>query len=152
MMKNTNEMELVFDSRPVNEGFARVSVAAFMTQLNPTLEEVSDVKTAVSEAVTNALIHGYDGKVKKIMIRCWIEGQTLYVEIRDEGKGIENVEKAMEPLFTTRPELDRSGMGFAFMKAFMDNVYVESELGKGTLVRMKKTIGKGRELWTTQSL
>lgn len=152
MMKNTNEMEMVFDSRPVNEGFARVSVAAFMTQLNPTLEEVSDVKTAVSEAVTNALIHGYDGKVKKIMIRCWIEGQTLYVEIRDEGKGIENVEKAMEPLFTTRPELDRSGMGFAFMEAFMDNVYVESELGKGTLVRMKKTIGKGRELWTTQSL
>lgn len=151
-MKNTNEMELVFDSRPVNEGFARVSVAAFMTQLNPTLEEVSDVKTAVSEAVTNALIHGYDGKVKKIMIRCWIEGQTLYVEIRDEGKGIENVEKAMEPLFTTRPELDRSGMGFAFMEAFMDNVYVESELGKGTLVRMKKIIGKGRELWTTQSL
>ncbi len=151
-MKNTNEMELVFDSRPVNEGFARVSVAAFMTQLNPTLEEVSDVKTAVSEAVTNALIHGYDGKVKKIMIRCWIEGQTLYVEIKDEGKGIENVEKAMEPLFTTRPELDRSGMGFAFMEAFMDNVYVESELGKGTLVRMKKTIGKGRELWTTQSL
>ena len=151
-MKNTNEMELVFDSRPVNEGFARVSVAAFMTQLNPTLEEVSDVKTAVSEAVTNALIHGYDGKVKKIMIRCWFEGQTLYVEIRDEGKGIENVEKAMEPLFTTRPELDRSGMGFAFMEAFMDNVYVESELGKGTLVRMKKTIGKGRELWTTQSL
>lgn len=151
-MKNTNEMELVFDSRPVNEGFARVSVAAFMTQLNPTLEEVSDVKTAVSEAVTNALIHGYDGKVKKIMIRCWIEGQTLYVEIRDEGKGIENVEKAMEPLFTTRPELDRSGMGFAFMEAFMDNVYVESELGKGTLVRMKRTIGKGRELWTTQSL
>lgn len=151
-MKNTNEMELVFDSRPVNEGFARVSVAAFMTQLNPTLEEVSDVKTAVSEAVTNALIHGYDGKVKKIMIRCWIEGQTLYVEIRDEGKGIENVEKAMEPLFTTRPELDRSGMGFAFMEAFMDNVYVESELGKGTLIRMKKTIGKGRELWTTQSL
>ena len=90
--------------------------------------------------------------MKKIMIRCWIEGQILYVEIRDEGKGIENVEKAMEPLFTTRPELDRSGMGFAFMEAFMDNVSVESELGKGTLVRMKKTIGKGRELWTTQSL
>ncbi len=151
-MKNTNEMELVFDSRPVNEGFARVSVAAFMTQLNPTLEEVSDVKTAVSEAVTNALIHGYGGQVEKISIRCWIEGQTLYVEIRDEGKGIENIEKAMEPLFTTRPELDRSGMGFAFMEAFMDNVHVESELGKGTLVRMKKTIGKGRDLWTTQSL
>ena len=141
-MKNTNEMELVFDSRPVNEGFARESVAAFMTQLNPTLEEVSDVKTAVSEAVTNALIHGYDGKVKKIMIRCWIEGQTLYVEIRDEGKGIENVEKAMEPLFTTRPELDRSGMGFSFMEAFMDHVFVESEVGTGTLVVMKKKIGR----------
>ena len=151
-MKNTNEMELVFDNRPVNEGFARVSVAAFMTQLNPTLEEVSDVKTAVSEAVTNALIHGYDGKVKKIMIRCWIEGQTLYVEIRDEGKGIENVEKAMEPLFTTRPELDRSGMGFSFMTAFMDQVEVSSEPGKGTIVKMKKTIGKGRKIWTTQSL
>ena len=140
MMKNTNEMELVFDSRPVNEGFARVSVAAFMTQLNPTLEEVSDVKTAVSEAVTNALIHGYDGKVKKIMIRCWIEGQTLYVEIRDEGKGIENVEKAMEPLFTTRPELDRSGMGFAFMQLFMDTVDVWSKPYIGTSVTMTKEL------------
>lgn len=151
-MRDTNEMELIFDSRSENEGFARVSVSAFMTQLNPTLEEVSDVKTAISEAVTNAVIHGYEGKVFKISVRCRIEGKTITIEVRDKGKGIENVEKAMEPMFTTKPELDRSGMGFAFMEAFMDEVEVESTLGEGTCVTLKKTIGKGRELWTTQSL
>lgn len=151
-MKNTNEMELVFDSISINEGFARVSVAAFMTQLNPTVEEVSDVKTAVSEAVTNAIIHGYEKEVKKIRIRCSLKGQTIYIEIEDYGKGIENVQQAMEPLFTSKPELERSGMGFSFMEAFMDEISVESELGKGTLVKMQKEIGKGREIWTTQSL
>ncbi len=151
-MTHENEMELVFDSRSINEGFARVSVAAFLTQLNPTLEEVSDVKTAVSEAVTNAIIHGYEKEVKKIRIRCRLEGQTLYIEVEDEGLGIENVERAMEPLFTTKPELERSGMGFSFMEAFMDEVKVESVLGKGTIVKMRKNIGKGRKLWTTQSL
>lgn len=151
-MTHKNEMELVFESRSVNEAFARVTVAAFLTQLNPTLEEVSDVKTAVSEAVTNAIIHGYEKEVRKIWIRCRLNGQTLYIEVEDEGKGIENVEKAMEPLFTTKPELERSGMGFSFMEAFMDEIRVESELGKGTIVKMKKTIGKGRKLWTTQSL
>lgn len=151
-MRDTNEMELIFDSRSENEGFARVSVSAFMTQLNPTLEEVSDVKTAISEAVTNAVIHGYEGKVFKISVRCRIEGKMITIEVRDKGKGIENVEKAMEPMFTTKPELDRSGMGFAFMEAFMDEVEVESTLGEGTCVTLKKTIGKGRELWTTQSL
>lgn len=151
-MRDTNEMELIFDSRSENEGFARVAVSAFMTQLNPTLEEVSDVKTAISEAVTNAVIHGYEGKVFKISVRCRIEGKTITIEVRDKGKGIEDVEKAMEPMFTTKPELDRSGMGFAFMEAFMDEVEVESTLGEGTCVTLKKTIGKGRELWTTQSL
>ena len=151
-MKNTNEMELVFDSKSVNEGFARVAVAAFMTQLNPTLEEVTDVKTAVSEAVTNAIIHGYEKEINKIWIRCRLEEQTLYIEIEDHGKGIENVEQAMQPLFTSKPELERSGMGFSFMEAFMDEIFVESELGQGTLVKMQKEIGKGRELWTTQSL
>lgn len=151
-MRDTNEMELIFDSRSDNEGFARVAVSAFMTQLNPTLEEVSDVKTAISEAVTNAVIHGYEGKVFKISVRCRIEGKTITIEVRDKGKGIEDVEKAMEPMFTTKPELDRSGMGFAFMEAFMDEVEVESTLGEGTCVTLKKTIGKGRELWTTQSL
>ena len=119
---------------------------------NPTLEEVSDVKTAVSEAVTNAIIHGYENEVHNIRIHCKTEGQTLYVEISDQGKGIEDVKQAMEPLFTTRPELDRSGMGFSFMEAFMDLLEVESEVGKGTTVKMAKTIGKGRKLWITQSL
>lgn len=151
-MKDTNEMELIFDSISANEGFARVAVAAFMTQLNPTLEEVSDVKTAISEAVTNSVIHGYEGEVHKIHIKCHIKEKVFYVEVADQGKGIADIEQAMEPLFTTKPELERSGMGFAFMEAFMDQVEVESELGKGTLVKMQKTIGKGRELWNTQSL
>ena len=141
-MKNTNEMELIFDSRSVNESFARVTVAAFMTSLNPTVEEVSDVKTAVSEAVTNAIIHGYENEVHSIYIRCRTEEKTLYLEVEDKGKGMEDVEKAMEPLFTTRPELERAGMGFSFMEAFMDQVEVESEPGRGTMVKMKKKIGR----------
>ena len=148
----TNEMKLEFDSRSANEAFARVTVASFMTQLNPTLEEVSDVKTAVSEAVTNAIIHGYENHVNKVRIYAGIEGRTLHLEISDRGVGIPDVKKAMEPLYTTRPELERSGMGFSFMEAFMDSVEVESEVGQGTKVKMKKTIGKGRESWTTQSL
>ena len=148
-MKNTNEMELIFESRSINEGFARVSVASFMTQLNPTLEEVADVKTAISEAVTNAVIHGYENEVHNIYIKCRIEDKDFYVEVKDEGKGIENVEQAMEPMFTTKPELERSGMGFAFMEAFMDEITVESRPDEGTVVRMRKTIGKGRNLWTT---
>lgn len=151
-MKHKNEIELILDSRSVNEGFARVSVAAFLTQLNPTLEEVADVKTAVSEAVTNAIIHGYEKEVEKIWIRCSLLDQTLYIEVEDKGKGIEDVDKAMEPLFTTKPELERSGMGFSFMEAFMDEIRVESEVGKGTIVKMQKTIGKGRKIWTIQSL
>ena len=151
-MKNTNEMEIIFDSHSSNEGFARVAVASFMTQLNPTVEEVSDVKTAVSEAVTNAIIHGYENAIHKVSIRCRIQGTEFAVEIKDSGVGIENVEQAMTPLYTSKPELERSGMGFAFMEAFMDQVEVESEPDKGTVVKMKKTIGKGREIWTTQSL
>lgn len=169
-----NQMELVFDSRSENEGFARVAVAAFMTQMNPVLEEVSDVKTAVSEAVTNAVIHGYGEEAGKrdigpgrkgaarqqetelvhdeIRIRCGIRGRELYIEVSDHGVGIENVERAMEPLFTTKPDMERSGMGFAFMQAFMDEVKVESEPGCGTWVKMKKTIGEDEKTWTTQSL
>ena len=141
-MENTNEMQLIFDSRSSNESFARVTVAAFMTSLNPTVEEVSDVKTAVSEAVTNAVIHGYENEVHDIYIRCRTKERSLYIEIEDKGKGIEDVEAAMEPLFTTKPDLDRSGMGFSFMEAFMDELKVESEPGKGTVVKMKKIIGK----------
>ena len=151
-MENTNEMQVIFDSRSSNESFARVTVASFMTSLNPTVEEVSDVKTAVSEAVTNAIIHGYENEIHNIYIHCRTKGQTLFLEVRDEGKGIEDIKQAMEPLFTSKPELERSGMGFAFMEAFMDKLEVVSEPGNGTVVKMEKTIGKGRRLWTAQSL
>lgn len=151
-MKNTNEMEVIFDSRSENERFARVAVAAFLTQLNPTIEEVSDVKTAVSEAVTNAIIHGYENELHKVAVSCKIKDNLFTVQIKDTGRGIEDVEKAMTPMYTTKPELDRSGMGFAFMEAFMDKVEVHSEVGEGTTVEMEKTIGKGRASWTTQSL
>lgn len=141
-MNINNEMRLEFDSISCNEGFARVTVAAFLTQLNPTLEEVSDVKTAVSEAVTNAIIHGYENQIKKIHIICRIEDDIFYIEIKDFGKGIENISKAMEPLYTTKPDEDRSGMGFAFMEAFMDELEVISEVGVGTTVKMKKKIAR----------
>lgn len=152
------EMKLEFDALPENEGFARVTVAAFLTHLNPTLEEVEDVKTAVSEAVTNCIIHGYglgyellpnqekeekeeEKPFPKVYITCTIENSTMSIEIKDKGIGIENVRQAMEPLFTTKPELERSGMGFAFMEAFMDELFVESNLGEGTTVRMEKKCG-----------
>ena len=151
-MKNTNEMEIIFDSRSSNEGFARVAVASFMTQLNPTVEEVADVKTAVTEAVTNAIIHEYETEIHKISIVCRIEEKQICITVEDKGRGIENVEEAMQPMYTTKSEAERSGMGFAFMEAFMDSVEVASEVGKGTRVKMKKTIGKGRESWITQSL
>ena len=151
-MVNQNKMKISFDARSVNEGFARMAVAAFVAELNPTLNEIADMKTAVSEAVTNAIIHGYEKEVEKIWIRCKLLEQTLYIEVEDKGRGIEDVSKAMEPLFTTKPEMERSGMGFSFMEAFMDEIQVESEEGKGTIVKMQKTIGKGRKIWTTQSL
>ena len=139
-MENTNEMTLIFDSRPVNEGLARVAAASFLTQLNPTLEEVADVKTAVSEAVTNCIIHGYEGEVHKIQMDLRLRDNDLFVDISDHGIGIEDVEKAMEPLFTSKPDKERSGMGFTFMEAFMDEITVECVMGKGTTVRMRKTI------------
>ena len=141
-MENTNEMTIIFDSRPVNEGLARIAAASFCTQMNPTLEEVADIKTAVSEAVTNCIIHGYEGEVHKIQMNCRRKGQELTVEVIDHGVGIADVSKAMEPLYTTKPEADRSGMGFTFMEAFMDEVLVESQPGQGTTVSMKKIIGR----------
>ncbi|NLZ83739.1 MAG: anti-sigma F factor, partial [Clostridiales bacterium] len=120
----------------------RTVVAAFVAQLDPTIEELSDIKTAVSEAVTNSIIHGYVDCVGIIKMYCKVYNDELTVEIRDTGIGIENIQKAMEPLYTTRPELERSGMGFSFMEAFMDKLEVESTPSMGTLVRMKKRIGK----------
>ena len=140
-----NHMRVEFDSISENEAFARVTVAAFLTRLNPSVEEVADVKTAVSEAVTNAIIHGYQGTVHTITMEGELEGSCLTLRIRDEGVGIADIGQAMEPLYTSRPELERSGMGFLFMEAFMDEVQVESEPGKGTCVSMKKWIGRGRD-------
>ena len=144
-----NKMSMSFDAISVNEAFARIAVA-FIAPLNPTIEEISDIKTAVSEAVTNAIIHGYDEEFlrekpesieKPVYLRCMLEEDVLLVEVQDQGKGIENIDKAMEPLFTTKPEMDRSGMGFAFMEAFMDDLEVISSPWHGTLIRMKKKIG-----------
>lgn len=139
---SANEMLLIFESNPVNEGLARVTAASFCTQLNPTLEEIADLKTAVSEAVTNCIIHGYEGRRGRIEMHLSYRERELYVDITDYGVGISDVEKAMEPMYTSKPDKDRSGMGFTFMEAFMDELSVESEPDKGTVVHMKKIIGR----------
>ena len=136
-----NEMDLRFDARSENEAFARVAVAAFVSALNPTLEQIADVKTAVSEAVTNAIIHGYEDETKQVELTCDQNGQQLVVTVEDHGVGIEDLEQALQPFFTTKPELERSGMGFSFMEAFMDDLEVESVVGQGTTVHMKKKLG-----------
>ena len=141
-------MKLELDSISSNDSFARVVVAAFLTRLNPTMEEVADIKTAVSEAVTNAIIHGYRQEVHKIIIEAMVEKDVFTVSVEDFGVGIEDVKKAMEPMYTTRGDMERSGMGFVFMEAFMDSIEVESKVGQGTKVIMTKKIGRryGRDL------
>ena len=140
-MEQTNEMMMEFDSRSCNESFARVAVAAFMTQLNPTLEEVADVKTAVSEAITNAIIHAYENQVHKIRLECRLAGKTIEITVTDFGKGIPDIPKAMEPLFTTGGE-ERAGLGFAVMQSFMDRVQVRSKPGAGTTVTLQKKLAR----------
>ena len=139
-MKTENEMRLEFISKSNNEAFARIAVAAFVSSLDPTIEEISDIKTAVSEAVTNSTVHGYENKLGLISIRCKIINREVIIEISDNGKGIENIEMAKQPLYTSKPNLERSGMGFTIMESFMDELKVESVLGLGTKVTMKKTI------------
>ena len=141
METGKNLCEVRFLARSENEAFARMAAAAFVMPLNPTVEEIADIKTAVSEAVTNAILHGYnqDGK-GMVTMRCEREGYRLTFVITDEGIGIENVERAMEPLYTSKPELERSGMGFSFMEAFMDSLTVESSPGAGCKVTMEKYI------------
>lgn len=141
-MKNVyeNEMKLEFSSKSTNESFARIAVAAFASQLDPKLEEIADIKTAVSEAVTNCIIHGYENTEGVIKIECKLFANSIEIEISDNGKGIEDVEKAKEPLYTSKSNLERSGMGFTIMESFMDEVKVESVLGIGTKVTMKKMI------------
>ena len=134
-----NKISIEFLSKSQNEAFARVAIAAFVSQLDPTIEELTDVKTAVSEGVTNSIIHGYenreDGRVK---IDALIEKNEVEIVISDFGRGIDDIEKAKEPLYTSRPDLERSGMGFTVMESFMDSLEVYSEKGKGTKVVMKK--------------
>lgn len=137
-----NEIKVIFGTDSANEQFARMVISAFTMRLDPTLEELADMKTAVSEAVTNSIIHGYEEQDGTIEMSCRIEEREVYIEVIDFGVGIENIEKAMEPMYTTRAELNRSGMGFAFMEAFMDELKVESEPGKGTHIFMKKILGE----------
>lgn len=137
-MANKNYMRLEFFSKSQNESFARVAVASFAAQLDPTIEELADIKTAVSEAVTNAIIHGYEGNYGTVVIECTIEDHTIEIIVIDEGKGIEDIEKAREPLFTSKPELERSGMGFTVMETFMDEVEIKSAKDDGTKIRMVK--------------
>lgn len=133
-----NRIKIKFESKSENESFARVAVAAFVSQLDPTIEELTDIKTAVSEAVTNSIIHGYENKEGTVIIEASIKGDEVTIIVSDEGRGIDNVEEAMQPLYTSRPDLERSGMGFTVMETFMDNLEVYSNPGKGTKITMKK--------------
>ncbi len=137
-----NEMKLEFLSKSSNEAFARIAVAAFASQLDPTIEELADIKTAVSEAVTNSIIHGYENTLGIVKIIGKLQENKVILEISDSGKGIENIEVAKEPLYTTKPNLERSGMGFTIMESFMDKVDVESIVDVGTKVTMEKRIKK----------
>lgn len=138
--KYDNEMRLEFLSKSSNEAFARISVAAFASQLDPTIEEIADIKTAVSEAVTNSIIHGYENKEGIVRLHCMIKNNNIIIEVSDTGIGIEDVNIAKEPLYTSKPNLERSGMGFTIMQSFMDELSVESVVNLGTKVTMRKVI------------
>lgn len=142
-MNQHNEMETTFLSLAENESFARVVIAAFAVQMSPTVSEIADIKTAVSEAVTNAIVHGYEGCTGQVILRARIEDRWLWVEVQDKGKGIPDIDQAMEPFYTSHPEQERSGMGFAVMQTFMDELSVDSTPGKGTTIRMRKRIHAG---------
>lgn len=136
----SNHIRIQFLSKSSNEGFARVAAAAFVSQADVTVEQLSDIKTAVSEAVTNAIVHGYEGLTGYITLDCKYDGKKVYIEVSDSGRGIANIEEARTPLYTSKPDLERSGMGFTVMETFMDKVEVISALGLGTTVKMEKTL------------
>ena len=140
-----NEMKLEFISKSANEAFARITVAAFASQLDPTIEELADIKTAVSEAVTNCIIHGYEDSSGIVKVECKLKDNCVEIEISDNGKGISDIELARKPLYTTKANLERSGMGFTIMESFMDELKVESIEGMGTKVSMKKYIQVSKE-------
>ncbi len=134
-----NQMKVFLDGKSENEGLARMVAASFLVQFNPTMEEMDDVKTAVSEAITNAIIHGYGDTEGLVLLEFFREDNVLTVNVTDQGQGIKDVAKAMQPMYTSKPDSERSGMGFTFMEAFMDEVEVRSEMGTGTTVCMKKS-------------
>lgn len=138
------KFSMTFDSIPGCEGFARVTAAAFVARINPTVEELEELKTAISEAVTNCMIHAYEGREGKIIMEVCLRGKTVMVTIRDEGRGIEDINAAMQACYTTKPELERSGMGFTFMQLFMDDVYVKSSPADGTEVTMIRQFADAR--------
>jgi stage II sporulation protein AB (anti-sigma F factor) len=147
-MSERNFMTLQFASRSENESFARVTVAAFVSQLDPTLDELTDIKTVVSEAVTNSIIHGYDNRTDGVVtIAAEIDGDTVYITVEDQGAGIPDLEQAKQPLYTSKPELERSGMGFTIMENFMDEVEITTALGVGTRIKMKKRIESKKALF-----
>ena len=140
-MKKSNYIKVEFPSLSSNEGFARSCAACFAAQLDPTLDELSDIKTAVSEAVTNCIVHAYPEEIGVVRMKCRIiDGKTIEISLKDRGVGIENIEKAREPLFTTGDPGERAGMGFAIMESFMDSVKVRSKPGRGTAVVMRKSM------------
>lgn len=141
-MPKKNSMQIQFSSNSLNESFARVAVAAFVSPLDPTMEELYDIKMAVSEAVTNSIIHGYENKENcEICIKCAYEDGEISIEVIDYGKGIENIEEAMSPLYTTSLDEERAGLGFTVMQSMMHEIEVFSEIGYGTTVRMRKSLG-----------
>lgn len=139
-----NEVKIQFLSKSENESFARMTVAALMANMDPTVEELADVKTAVSEAVTNSIIHGYSNANGIVYMECVTDENTITITVKDNGKGIEDVKQAMEPMFTTNTDGERSGMGFTVMETFMDSISVDSIPGVGTKVTLVKQIGKNR--------
>lgn len=142
-----NKMDIQFSALSQNESFARITVAAFIAQLDPTLDELTEIKTVVSEAVTNSIIHGYENIADGIIyISVVIDGDAVELTIRDEGIGIADVDEAVQPLYTTKPELERSGMGFTIMENFMDEMKVISHKGEGTIIRLKKHLTKSKAL------
>lgn len=147
MSNNNNHMKISFDAKSVNEAFARMAVVSFLTPLNPTLEQIDDVRTAVSEAVTNCIVHAYSSDDEKVELECEYDGSCLTITVIDHGVGIKNIDKALEPFYTTKPELERSGMGFTFMESFMDELKVYSKENHGTKVVMTKNIEGKEEEW-----
>lgn len=141
-MQYKNEARVFFSANSENERFARLFAAGFLSQLDPTISEITEVKTAVSEAVTNAIIHGYEKEDGMVELFCAYSGNKVYIEVADRGEGIQDIDLAREPLYTSKPEMERSGMGFTIMETFMENVRIESCVGEGTRIYMEKTLAK----------